>query len=788
MISEKYQPEHLLCMQAEWADSVARLGELSVRDTIVESICPEIHGMYVVKLALALVICSGGIENTIKTTSGCNIRGQSHLLLVGDPGLAKSKLLMSAASFAPRAVHTTGMGSSAAGLTAAAIQENGEWQLEAGALVLADGGICCIDEFNLMRETDRASIHEAMEQQTVSLAKAGMVCKLSTRCAVVAATNPRNLYSMCEPEGASSLNVGIASPLMSRFDLVYILRDERIPEWDDQIATHLLELAKGVQVRRLTETPLWNTEKLQSHFAAVRSIHPRMTDEANQLISAYYRRCRADPRRDNARSTVRLLDSLIRLAQAHARLLFRNEVNVYDAVIVIRLMESTQGFGRVLQPYDVIKEELPLGPSQEIVAEVYTALGLGIYEPQERPAVREEDGTGRNSQQERPATGNSLSQNNPRNSNEQNNPQNESVNASQHTPQNAFQRLSQNASQRVSQNASQNVLTNTTQNAPPRESQNASQSRRENASQAASQVPLPEAPSFSVMYDENLSEDELDRILTLDIPPPTFSFEPSQIAGSQQVRTTATTSNDVAADESLEDELLSQALDNAIQNQLSQQPPIVPVPRVSQPFRQPPKFKFLRSRMSLNKNLGTASTSANKENTVCPAQIPARIPSEDIFSESLPESDPRNERANPVKIKRNRLLESDDSDEEEVVPGKKPTRILTPPFAPKASTSKVSPKTMNKLNAFVNPKLLPITTECSTPTEIPSEVPVAVQTNQTWPQKERKSKKDEDSGFGTQEIQKTQARSSQRFEYMSMYDIDSDEDLSCLDNFDLPQR
>lgn len=122
LMNEKHLPEHLMCLQAEWQDSVDRVGEMKLRDTIIESICPQVHGLYAIKLAIALVVTSGGIENTTMTSSGCTIRGQSHLLLVGDPGLAKSRLLMSAAAFAPRAVHTTGMGSSAAGLTAAAIQ------------------------------------------------------------------------------------------------------------------------------------------------------------------------------------------------------------------------------------------------------------------------------------------------------------------------------------------------------------------------------------------------------------------------------------------------------------------------------------------------------------------------------------------------------------------------------------------------------------------------------------------------------------------------------------------
>lgn len=213
------------------------------------------------------------------------------------------------------------------------------------------------------------------------MAKAGLVCKLSTRCAVLAAANPRNLYSMSEPEGTSSLNIGIASPLLSRFDLVYILRDERNENWDSLVCDHLLNACMTnprivLRNNGNLEEPLWSVEKLQSHFVTARSIHPQVDDEANQLLATYYKACRNDIDRDPARTTVRLFDSLVRLCQANARLMFRNVANVYDAVMVIRLMESTYGFGRILKPFDVIKQQLPLSPTEQDVNEIFRALGL----------------------------------------------------------------------------------------------------------------------------------------------------------------------------------------------------------------------------------------------------------------------------------------------------------------------------------------------------------------------------------------------------------------------------
>lgn len=220
-----------------------------------------------------------------------------------------------------------------------------------------------------MRESDRTSIHEAMEQQTISMAKAGIVCKLNTRCAVLAAANPKNLHAMSEPESTSSVNIGIATPLLSRFDLVFILRDERIPEWDDAIADHLLaQVTAGYEeltIQRNAE--IWSAQKLQAHFVAISQLQPKMSPIASAILGTYYRKCRSDPERDQGRTTIRLLDSLNRLAVAHARLVFREEVTAVDAIITVRLMESTFGFGRIVKPYDVIKEELPLGPDAEEV-------------------------------------------------------------------------------------------------------------------------------------------------------------------------------------------------------------------------------------------------------------------------------------------------------------------------------------------------------------------------------------------------------------------------------------
>lgn len=227
-----------------------------------------------------------------------------------------------------------------------------------------------------MSESDRASIHEAMEQQTISMAKAGMVCKLMTRCAILAAANPKNISSN-RPDRENTLSIGIASPLLSRFDLVFILNDARDAEWDAEVADHLLAaVSVNANQRKIATSNLWSAERLQAHFIATRNYQPKLSDEANLILGSYYKKCRSDSQRDPGRTTIRLLDSLNRLAQAHARLLFRRNVTAADAAIVVRLMESSYGFGRILPPFDLNKEEFPLGPSNEDINDVLSALDL----------------------------------------------------------------------------------------------------------------------------------------------------------------------------------------------------------------------------------------------------------------------------------------------------------------------------------------------------------------------------------------------------------------------------
>lgn len=381
---------------------------LTGRSHVVNSFAPAIHGMFLPKLALLLVLVGGCSGDEDDSNAGGSVevgtgsrrhRKEGHILFVGDPGTAKSQLIMCAAKLATRAVLTTGSGSTNAGLTVTAVKEGGDWTLEAGALVLADRGVCCIDEFSQLRAADRTAIHEAMEQQTLSVAKAGLVCKLNTRCSVIAACNSKGRFE--EGESISS-NTALASPLLSRFDLILVLLDRRSPEWDAELANSILQAAcrssnarDAMQVDSNPSNETWDFDLLKAYIAHCKKQgQPKMSNAARVLISKYYQAQRGGLQRDAARTTVRLLESLIRLSQAHAKLLWQTEVLAHDAITAIMLMESSLQTQALLGFRPDLYEGAPTAPEEQyrvLSAQIMARLQINpaVFESESQRLVEE---------------------------------------------------------------------------------------------------------------------------------------------------------------------------------------------------------------------------------------------------------------------------------------------------------------------------------------------------------------------------------------------------------------
>ena len=298
---------------------------------LIASVAPSIYGMDEVKEAI-LYMLVGGVTKV--TPDGIRLRGDINILLVGDPGTAKSQLLKYVATIAPKAVYTSGRGSTAAGLTVAVVKnEIGEPYLEAGALVLADGGVCCIDEIDKMKSEDRVAMHEAMEQQTVSIAKAGIVATLNARCSILAAANPalgRYMHNRPITE-----NIKLPPTLLSRFDLIFIISDVPNKDRDEALSRHVID----VRAEKY-KAPYFSPEFIRKYIAYARRLRPSLSDEACRKISEYYLRLRGAMTPDSPIAiTPRQLESLIRLAEARAKLFLRDKVTAEDAEAAIRLMD-----------------------------------------------------------------------------------------------------------------------------------------------------------------------------------------------------------------------------------------------------------------------------------------------------------------------------------------------------------------------------------------------------------------------------------------------------------------
>ena len=314
-----------------------------VYSLLSKSIAPEIHGLEDVKKALLLLLV-GGVSK--KMADGMKIRGDINILLMGDPGVAKSQLLKHISLLAPRGVYTTGKGSSGVGLTAAVIKDSvtNEMNLEGGALVLADQGICCIDEFDKMDERDRTSIHEVMEQQSVSIAKAGITTTLNARTSILAAANP--LYGRYDRRKTPHENINLPAALLSRFDLVFLLLDQHDGQADLALAEAVTFVHQHLRSKDKDHVSLLDANTLRAYIAEAKRIEPVIPAQLHNFIIQKYVEKRQEQTEINKAGyvyvTPRTLLGIIRLAQSLARLRFSEVVDQNDIEEALRLMESSR--------------------------------------------------------------------------------------------------------------------------------------------------------------------------------------------------------------------------------------------------------------------------------------------------------------------------------------------------------------------------------------------------------------------------------------------------------------
>ena len=323
------------------------------------SIAPTIYGNEDVKEAITLQLF-GGIAKEMP--DGTHLRGDIHVLLIGDPGIAKSQLLRYVVKCSPRAIYTSGQSSTSAGLTATAVKDEfgeGRWTLEAGALVLADMGVAAVDEMDKMQKEDRSALHEAMEQQTISVAKAGITATLKSRCALLGAANPK--YGRFDMYGDIADQINMPPSLLSRFDLIFIMTDQPEQKRDLAIAEHILKahaIGELIVQHKKTPIPGVTQEYIDQQLKPVmpdiepslfrkyvayskRTCFPILSAEAKEALVGYYLKLRgiAEPNKP-VPVTARQLEALVRLAEASARIRLSDKIEAGDAERVIHIVDA----------------------------------------------------------------------------------------------------------------------------------------------------------------------------------------------------------------------------------------------------------------------------------------------------------------------------------------------------------------------------------------------------------------------------------------------------------------
>lgn len=355
--SQEYAFEEVEVTKEDEKEILKTSKDTMIYDKMRQSIAPTIYGLDTEKDALVLQLF-GGIAKEMP--DGTRTRGDIHTLLVGDPGTAKSQMLAYISKLAPRSVYASGKASSAAGLTAAAVRDEfgeGQWTLEAGALVLADKGLACIDEIDKMEETDRSSLHQAMEQQEISVAKAGINATLKSRCAILAAANPK--LGRFDEFMPIHEQINMPPALLSRFDLIFSILDKPNPKTDMDLATHILHSHKGGEIHehinkisdklysKEQETqfmkhvqPVFEPDFLRKYIAyAKRNVFPVLTDDALKILQEYYVNIRSMSK-ESVPFTPRQLEAFVRLAESSARIRLSQEATADDANRAISIINQ----------------------------------------------------------------------------------------------------------------------------------------------------------------------------------------------------------------------------------------------------------------------------------------------------------------------------------------------------------------------------------------------------------------------------------------------------------------
>lgn len=369
---------HQLSFTSQDYEAIANFIEGAGSDAfrqILHSICPSIFGHELVKAGIALALF-GGVQKHVMDKNKVPVRGTIHLIIVGDPGLGKSQLLQAASSVAPRGLYVCGNTTTTAGLTVAVVKDalSGDWVFEAGAMLLGDQGICCIDEFDKMASEHQALL-EAMEQQSVSVAKAGLVASLAARTSVLAAANP--VGGHYNRSKTVNENLKMSAAILSRFDLLFILLDKPDEDMDQRLSEHIMALHGGAKsrqkgakksVRQHAQGSLQQVlegdstllkrlkldsvkdrdlkplpvEFLRKYIAYARQyVNPRMTKEAADVLQHFYLQLRKHSNADGSPITARQLESLVRLVEARARLELREEISKQDAKDVVEIMKES---------------------------------------------------------------------------------------------------------------------------------------------------------------------------------------------------------------------------------------------------------------------------------------------------------------------------------------------------------------------------------------------------------------------------------------------------------------